>query len=117
MISCSTLVLTSGYVPILGGFISQKDSFWAHFNLKSNAYLGFMCHLPTLILHEINKTIKEVKRKRIIYLFIYFKPTKTHYDVGVNHGKLIFTLVKASFFFHAWLHHFFLLRAFLFLFF
>ena len=70
MISYSTLVLTLGYVPLLGGFIFQKDSFWASFNLKSNTYLGFMCHLPTLILQEINKTMKEVKRKRIFFLFI-----------------------------------------------
>ena len=77
--------------------------------LKSSNFVN-----TKLLIHETNKTIKEVKRKRLKKKKTL---TKTHQDLGVNHGKIIFILVRALFFYAQWHLLPFLLRAFLFIYF
>ena len=81
--------------------------------LKSSNFVN-----TKLLIHETNKTIKEVKRKRLKKLLKKKKTlTKTHQDLGVNHGKIIFILVRALFFYAQQHLLLFLLRAFLFIYF
>ena len=72
LISYSTLVLTLGYVPLLGGFIFQKDSFWASLYIYIKPKLLKLLHFST---------------SAFIYLFILFFKFQFFFSVVIYATK------------------------------